>query len=158
MKLDVRRAFESDIPAIAALYLEDAGEVVDREPTLRHVQDRSAVERRYAVRVHDPERAVLVAVHDDAVVGFADAVLNRHDDRSTYYALGVDAYVEELIVTAHHRRGGIGTKLMVAVEAWAEASGARLVTLDTHVTNHAARALYGKGGYRDIGVILVKEL
>ena len=157
MQPDVRRAFESDIPAIATLYLAVAAEVVGRESTFRSVPDRAAVERRYAARVDDPERAVLVAVQDDAVVGFADAVLNRHDDRSTYHAPGLDACVEELIVTAHHRRGGIGTKLMVAVEAWAEASGARLVTLDTHVTNHAARALYGKMGYRDVGVVLVKE-
>jgi ribosomal protein S18 acetylase RimI-like enzyme len=92
------------------------------------------------------------------VVGFADAVLNRHEDPGSYHAPGIDAYVEELIVVATHRRRGIGTKLIVAVESWAEASGARLVTLDTHVTNDAARALYGEMGYRDVGVILVKEL
>jgi ribosomal protein S18 acetylase RimI-like enzyme len=154
----VRLAERSDAPAIAALYLEAAGDVVNREPTFRHVPDRSAVERRYAARAKEAEQTLLVAVVDQAVVGFADAVLNRHEDRGSYDAPGVDVYVEELIVTAHHRRRGIGTKLMDAVEAWAEARGARLVTLDTHVTNDAARALYGEMGYRDVGVILVKEL
>jgi ribosomal protein S18 acetylase RimI-like enzyme len=154
----VRPAERSDARGIAALYLEVAAEVVDREPTFRHVPDVGAVERRYAARVDEAERAVLVAVVDQALVGFVDAVLNRHEDRGIYHAPGIDAYVEDLIVTGQHRRRGIGTKLMVAIEAWAEASTARLVRLDTHVTNDAARALYGEMGYRHVGVILVKEL
>jgi GNAT superfamily N-acetyltransferase len=158
MQAIVRRAERADVSAIAELYLDVADEVVGREPTFRQMPDRAVVVRRYAARVEETERTVLVAVVDQAVVGFADAVLNRHEDRGTYHAPGIDAYVEELIVMAHHRRRGIGTELMVSVEAWAEASGARLVTLDTHAANDAARALYGEMGYRDVGVILVKEL
>jgi ribosomal protein S18 acetylase RimI-like enzyme len=70
----------------------------------------------------------------------------------------VDAYVEELSVTSAHRRRGVASTLMRALEAWAKDAGARAVLLDTHVTNTDARALYGALGYREIGVILLKEI
>jgi len=70
----------------------------------------------------------------------------------------VDAYVEELIVTRSQRRRGVARALMEAVEAWAREAGARIVTLDTHVTNATTRALYDALGYREVGVILLREL
>jgi hypothetical protein len=52
---------------------------------------------------------------DGAVVGFVDTALQRHEDQGTYHAPGVDAYVEELVVTARHRRRGAGYQLGDAV-------------------------------------------
>jgi ribosomal protein S18 acetylase RimI-like enzyme len=159
MQGSVRPAESGDLPAITALYLEVADEVIPREPTFRRRPDASSVQRRYASRIDDAERAILVAVVDDVVVGFVDALLNRYvADDGVYHSPGVDAYVEELIVTGPHRRRRIGAALMNAVETWARNAGARMVTLDTHVTNEAARALYTSMGYRQIGVILAKEI
>ena len=47
---------------------------------------------------------------------------------------------------------------MRAVEAWAKDAGARIVTLDTHVTNQGARRMYSALGYREIGVVMAKDL
>jgi ribosomal protein S18 acetylase RimI-like enzyme len=58
-------------------------------------------------------------------------------------------YVEELIVKASERRHGIGSALMENIERWACEVGARLITLDTHVDNAPARALYEAAGYRE---------
>jgi GNAT superfamily N-acetyltransferase len=102
-------------PAIARLFLEVADEVVDREPSFRHVPDARFVERRYEDRVQGAERGVLVAVLDRTCVGFADAVLMRNSDAGTYHAPGLDVYVDELIVASEARRRGIGTSLMRAV-------------------------------------------
>jgi GNAT superfamily N-acetyltransferase len=159
MQADVRPAGSDDLPAITALYLEVAHEVIPREPTFRREPDASSVERRYVTRIADRERAVLVAVVDHVVVGFVDALLTRHAaNDGSYQVPGVAVYVEELIVTARHRRRGIAATLMHAVERWARDAGARMVTLDTHVTNDAARALYATMGYREIGVILAKAI
>lgn len=154
----VRPAEPEDVPAIAQLYLEVAGEVVEREPSFRHLPDPGAVERRYASRITDRERCVLVAVVDDAVAGFADASLARHAEDGTYHAPGLDVHVEELIVTASRRRRGVGTSLMRAVEQWATNAGARIVMLETHVTNEAGLALYASIGYREVAVMLVKDI
>jgi len=47
---------------------------------------------------------------------------------------------------------------MRAIEAWGRNAEARMIWLDTHLTNAAARGLYGAIGYREVGVELVKEL
>jgi len=51
-----------------------------------------------------------------------------------------------------------GTALIRAIEAWGRNAEARMIWLDTHLTNAAARGLYGAIGYREVGVELVKEL
>jgi ribosomal protein S18 acetylase RimI-like enzyme len=75
------------------------------------------VERRYGSRIGDPDRAVLVAVADGLVIGFVDASLQRYEDQVTYGLPAVDAYVEELIVTSAHRRRGVASTLIRALEA-----------------------------------------
>jgi ribosomal protein S18 acetylase RimI-like enzyme len=154
----IRRADLRDVPSITSLFLEIAPQVIDREPVFRHIPDRVRVERRYESRVRDPERAVVVAVVDGSVVGFVDAALARNTDTGKYLSPGVDVFVEELTVTSASQRRGIGTCLMRAIEAWAKKTGARLVTLDTHVSNEGARRLYSALGYREIGVVFTKDL
>jgi ribosomal protein S18 acetylase RimI-like enzyme len=101
---------------------------------------------------------VLVAVLDGSVIGFADAALRQHKDQGTYDRPGVYGYAEELIVTSAYRRRGVASALMRTLEAWAKNAGARAILLDTHVTNAEARSLYQALGYREMGVILLKEL
>jgi GNAT superfamily N-acetyltransferase len=156
--LAVRRAEPEDVPAIAGLFIEVADEIVAREPSLRHVPPEAAVVRRYESRIADPDCAVLVAVAGGAVIGFADAALQRQEEDATYDLPGVSVYVEQLIVTAAHRRRGAASMLMRSVEAWGREAGARAVALDTHVTNTDARALYAILGYREAGVILLREV
>lgn len=154
----VRAAEPEDVPAIVRLYLEIAEDVVEREPSFRRVPDAREVEQRYRSRIEEPDRAVQVAIADAAVVGYIDAVLQQHDDEGTYRRPGLDVYVEELVVTARRRRRGTGTALVRAVEAWARDAGAGMVWLDTHIANEAARALYTAIGYRDVGIIHLREL
>jgi ribosomal protein S18 acetylase RimI-like enzyme len=158
MESHVRRAAIDDAAAIADLYTEVADEVVKREPTVRHAPDRGAVQRRYEARLQESDRGFFVAVVDSAVIGFVDAGLSPNTDDATYLAPGLDVYVEELVVTESLRNLGIGKSLMAAVEGWANEAGARMVTLGTHVTNSAARGFYASIGYREIGVMLAKNL
>jgi ribosomal protein S18 acetylase RimI-like enzyme len=158
MNVVVRQAGVDDAYAIAHLYAEVADEVVEREPTVRHVPDRGAVQRRYEARLREGDRVVFVAVDNGSVAGFVDAELNLNTEESTYLAPGADVYVEELVVTGSLRNLGIGTSLMAAVEGWAKQRGARMVTLGTHVSNRAARSFYSAIGYREIGVMLAKDL
>jgi GNAT superfamily N-acetyltransferase len=154
----IRPAESADVAAIARLYLEVAPEVVAREPSFRHVPDLADVEHRYSSRIRDDDRAVLVAVVSDALSGFVDASFQRHENQGTYTRTGDDVYIEELIVTASTRRRGIGTALMHAIEEWGHGRGARMIWLDTHLSNEAARAMYAGIGYREVGVELVKQL
>jgi ribosomal-protein-alanine N-acetyltransferase len=48
------------------------------------------------------------------------------------------------------RRGGVGTVLMNAAEAWAREQGARFVYLETAEDNAAAQNFYRRRGYQKL--------
>jgi hypothetical protein len=97
-----------------------------------------------------PPRSALWTASTWLLFSVTNLALERPD-----YLPGVDAYIEELIVTSAHRRRsvihahggrrGVGERMRALV----------LSLLDTHVTNTDAR-LYGALGYREIGAIFLK--
>ena len=54
-----------------------------------------------------------------------------------------------LAVAANHRRKGIGTKLLGAVEDWARETGVRQIRLNSGITRRGAHAFYRANGYTD---------
>lgn len=58
------------------------------------------------------------------------------------------AYIYGFRVRPAHRGQGIGTRMMVAVEADLRRRGYRLATLNVNKDNHAALRLYKRLGYR----------
>ena len=74
----------------------------------------------------DPASVLSVAVTDGEVVGYVAASLHP-----TLYANGPAGWIEELMVHPAHRRGGVGRLLVSAVERWAQARGAVMVSLAT---------------------------
>ena len=82
---------------------------------------------------HPETRPVLVAVVDQAVVGFVTTGTRAH------WAGDVDAYVGELVVVEQRAGHGVGRKLMEAAESWARQSGFQRLTIETGAANTAAR-------------------
>ena len=62
--------------------------------------------------------------------------------------------VQDLLVRPDHQRRGIGTALMQAIERAAEASGARMIVLETQTCNENAIAFYRRNGFALIGLDL----
>lgn len=61
-------------------------------------------------------------------------------------------YVVDLLTHPDYRSRGVGTALLQACEDAAHTRGASSISLGVGVTNHRARALYERLGYRDAGV------
>jgi RimJ/RimL family protein N-acetyltransferase len=104
-------------------------------------------ERRYirALQRH-PDAALYVAEQDGGeLVGRLSLMRDPHPASAHVADLG-------LMVTAAHRRQGVGTALMNAAEDWAR--GARVTKLELHVFPHndPAIRLYEKLGYEREGV------
>ena len=80
----------------------------------------------------------------------------RAGDETIGYAgmwLMVDeAHITTFAVLPEWRRQGVGARLMVAVMQLAVALNARLVTLEVRLSNHPARALYSRFGFRPVGI------
>lgn len=63
-----------------------------------------------------------------------------------------EAHVTSFAVHPDHRRAGIGGRLMLDLMALAVHMGARVATLEVRLSNEAARLLYGRFGFRPVGV------
>jgi ribosomal-protein-alanine N-acetyltransferase len=62
-----------------------------------------------------------------------------------------EAQVQNLAVHPAYRRRGVGRHLLVAGLAEARRRGSRLATLEVRPSNRAARALYRRLGFREVG-------
>jgi GNAT superfamily N-acetyltransferase len=83
-------------------------------------------------------RVALVAERDGTIIGAATGRVHA----------GV-AHLNELMVTAAARSGGIGAQLLAAFEAWAQGKGAHLYELETRADGPAQR-FYARHGWRMI--------
>ena len=92
-------------------------------------------------RLHDPAEPMFIlgAYTGERLVGIAHYLYHR-----SCWSAGDYCYLQDLFVAADLRGGGIGRKLIAAVEQAARNAGASRVYWMTHETNAAARALYDK--------------
>jgi RimJ/RimL family protein N-acetyltransferase len=95
--------------------------------------------RRYA------DAVVLLAEEDGAVVGRLSAARDTHPASAHVADVG-------LMVATTHRRRGIGTELLAAVEDWAQGTGVQKLELHVFPHNAPAIALYERLGYCREGV------
>jgi ribosomal-protein-alanine N-acetyltransferase len=63
-----------------------------------------------------------------------------------------EAHVTTFAVLPGWRRRGVGGRLMLELMHVALQLNAHIVTLEVRLSNHAARALYGKFGFRPVGI------
>ena len=84
----------------------------------------------------------LVALRDGACIGVAYV--------SFIWALehgGHAGWLEELYVVPEHRLGGVGTRLLTAVVAAAEAAGCAALDLEIDSAHERVRSLYERHGF-----------
>jgi RimJ/RimL family protein N-acetyltransferase len=144
MTIRVRPAEAGDAAALVAL-----AAAVGAEPEgwlLTGSRWRSVADERRYVRSlrRNADAALLVAEARGELVGRLSLSRDPHPASAHVSDLG-------LIVSASHRRRGIGTALMTAAERWARAAGITKLELHVFPHNTAAIALYEKLGYEREG-------
>lgn len=99
-----------------------------------------------AILAH-PDRLVLVAREDDAVVGFAEAAIRRD------YVNGCETspvgFVEGIYVMPDHRRHGVARALIAAVESWARERGLTELASDALLENVRSHAMHRGLGFAE---------
>jgi GNAT superfamily N-acetyltransferase len=110
-----------------------------------------------------PDACRLVAELGGEVVGLAGATLLPAADSARYQLLTalsrLRASVGGLAVAASHRRAGVGSALLTAVEEWAAAAGATELSLDTYHASPLSIPFYdNRPGWSRHGVIYRKSL
>jgi ribosomal-protein-alanine N-acetyltransferase len=118
----------------------------------RHLRGVMAIERQVYPRPWSPNlflsemsesrnRCYLVARMDREVVGYAGMI-----------CYGDEAHVTNIAVDPMHQRHKIASRLLHDVIRQAIEMGAQAVSLEVRVTNWGAQRLYGRFGFRPVGV------
>jgi ribosomal-protein-alanine N-acetyltransferase len=118
----------------------------------RHLRGVMAIERQVYPRPWSPNlflsemsesrnRCYLVARMDREVVGYAGMI-----------CYGDEAHVTNIAVDPMHHRRKIASRLLHDVVRQAVEMGAQAVSLEVRVTNWGAQRLYGRFGFRPVGV------
>jgi len=118
----------------------------------RHLRGVMAIERQVYPRPWSPNlflsemgesrnRCYLVGRMDREVVGYGGVI-----------CYGEEAHVTNLAVDPMHHRHGIASRLLHDLIGNAVEMGADAVSLEVRVTNWGAQRLYGRFGFRPVGV------
>jgi ribosomal protein S18 acetylase RimI-like enzyme len=100
---------------------------------------------------------ILIATIDNDCAGFAcvltDVPPSEPDEPRSHYA-----YVSDLLVHAEYRGLGLGRRLLEEAELVARSNGAPVLRIGVLASNHVARELYGKLGFVEYHVQLIKAI
>jgi GNAT superfamily N-acetyltransferase len=152
----IRKAVDSDIPAVAEIYekihrCEQAGRVqTGWIPDVYPVEDTAkAAHKRDELFVYEKNGKILAA-----------AIINQ--TQVDVYAKGDWTYPAEasqimvlhtLVVDPNTGKQGIGRKMVAFYEAYAWEKGCSVLRMDTNVCNVMARTMYHKLGYQEAGIV-----
>jgi ribosomal protein S18 acetylase RimI-like enzyme len=138
----IRRATDSDRPAIARIHTESWGDTYRGILPDSLLDDRlpAIMSHRWAAQAIEPSDAVLVAEDGGEVLGFA----------ATW--LADPAYIDFLHVAAPARSRGIGRLLLAETARHFLAIGSKRALLHVVAANLRARSLYLALGGRPAGV------
>lgn len=118
----------------------------------RHLRGVMGIEREVYPRPWSPNlflseirqsrnRAYLVALLEHRVVGYGGLL-----------SYGDEAHITTIAVHPDHQRQKIGTRLLYELVERARDMEATAVSLEVRVTNWAAQRMYGRFGFRPVGV------
>lgn len=113
----VRRAQITDLNAVYSLTKDFA---------TSFVTDENAFRASFTAILEEDATYFAVAESQGEIIGYVLAF-----SHNTLYANGPVAWVEEIMVSAEHRKQGIGRALMNEAEEWAAQRGCKLIALAT---------------------------
>jgi ribosomal protein S18 acetylase RimI-like enzyme len=156
-ELIIRAATEDDFEGLIDLDASSARHHVGLDPDFYRLPDREAIAAFLRRRLADPDREVLVAIADGAIIAMVDVTIAEDPDPGSVVRPVPTADLGVSVLEAWRGRG-IGQALMAAAEASARVRGAKRVVLDASARNLDAIRLYERLGYATGGVFMRKEL
>ncbi len=155
--MDIRKALESDIDSIEAIYerihdaeeqgLSTVGWIRGVYPTRSTAEE--ALTRGDLFAMVDGDKVVAVAVINQIQVSeYANATW-KHDATNEEVMV-----LHGLAVDPLEKGRGLGRAFVAFYEDYAKQNGCSALRMDTNVKNSRARKLYQSLGYEEVGVVL----
>ena len=154
----IRRATPADMPSVGRLgallvrlhHEFDAQRFIAATPRTEH-----GYASYLGSQLDNPEIVILVAVRDDAVLGYTYAGSEGFDYMSLRGPAGI---VYDIVVDPEARGQGIGTVLLEATIAALKERGAPRVVLSTAERNEPAQRLFARAGFRRTMIEMTREM
>lgn len=123
-------------------FAREMAELDDYNALQSDVREQAVAYRRE--RFEDDDVVTYVALEGAAIVGYASAT---HESSPPAFSRGDRLSVEEVYVRPSHRRQGVASELLDAVEDWGDDRGCSHAVLSVNARNDAAQAVYEERGY-----------
>ena len=109
---------------------------------------------RFLQSMESDSSATIVALVDDAIVGYASVAVR---EQPRFYRIKKVGANSGLMVAKDHRRRGIATRLLAEAKAYFQRNGIRYFTVYTAVANQAAIKFYEQNGMAPLHTTLIGE-
>lgn len=153
----IRPAVEADVESLVRLRVANAEAHIALDPGVYRVPAREAVVRHFTAMVRQERHAVLVAETAGRVVGMVEVL--RNPDPPDHQILRPEASAQvHTVVAGQARGGGVGAALLEAAGRWAAARGIAYLSAGIHHRNAGAVRFYGRHGFADSGISLVRRV
>ena len=152
----IRKGRVGDVERLVELWKElvDHHKNFDRGYS-EFVPDVEKVQAEFYARTIRSRRSVmLVAEEDGAIIGF---LFGSIASRPPVFKIQKHAFIGDILVTAKHRRMGIGKLLVDEFESWAKGQGAEFMTLAVYPENGAGMAFWEDMGFLDTASVIKRR-
>jgi GNAT superfamily N-acetyltransferase len=161
--LVIRKAVLGDIPSLCELYFEfhehHARSIPDRLQSLglyENFKPDSLISSLDSI-ITDEDAVIFVVENSGDLIGFVEAYVREDEDNSMRISYR-HSYLQSLMVKDVHREGGIGRRLLEAVEEWAKDKFAVEMRVDIWEFTGNPLGFYEEMGYRTLRRSLIKSL
>jgi ribosomal protein S18 acetylase RimI-like enzyme len=154
----VRRATNADLPSLGrlgALLVQQHHDFDGRRFLAATARTADHYAGFLGSQLDDPDVLLLVAEHEERVVGYTFAAMEGYDYKSLR---GPAALLHDILVDPDHRGHGVGGRLLDETLSILRARGARQIVLSTAERNQAAQRLFARMGFRPTMIEMTREL
>ena len=150
-KAVIRTVSPRDVPAIVPLGRELMDFHAPRDPLFTPVADFDTVFGRFVEEnIRNEAACVLVAVVDERIVGYCQAMLDRHPPAIAAADYG---QILDLAVTAESRGTGVGEQMFAVLRDWFRKKGVRRIEVRHSTFNEIASTLLVEDGLLSLFVL-----
>lgn len=156
VKMTIRAASRLDVPVIVALGRELMEYHSPRDPLFTPAADFDAVFGRFVEEnIRSEAACVLVAVVNKRIIGYCQAMLDRHPPAIANPDYG---QILDFAVTADYRRTGVGEQMFATLRDWFRERGVRRIEVRHSTFNDTAECFWSKMGFTPYLQTLCTEL
>ncbi|GHO91509.1 N-acetyltransferase [Reticulibacter mediterranei] len=156
----IRLAAEQDIDQLIPLYTEfHEFHVLGVPDRLRRpdIYDEAWLRDALHTILSNDDAALFVVDSGEELLGLAEVYLRQDEPHSLTVAHRY-GYLQSLIISASHRKKGLGKQLVTAAQQWAKERDATEMQLDTWEFETGPLVFYESLGYRTLKRYLVTDL